>query len=282
MYSVDFTEAFDWDYLLRTWLEYCGTPAFMVVYIIILLILLIQKNRTWREVFVYPFLIQLLTVFNIFLLDFLIPKLSLTTRYYRFFWILPVSVLLGIFCVWMISKIRVRVCKAVVLFLFIGGILYVGYPCRAYNYDSVGWPSMSAKENEYKIPNYIVELSDILHSEGLEEPIVVYGYTEQLFLREYDGRVRSVFERNDTLYMQTYSEEEMEQILASDRYKDKLWLLVFQGRHLEKEVLDEALEALNADYIVLDNSVNDNADYAMDLGYECIGNAENRYVFRVS
>ncbi|MGI6094983.1 MAG: hypothetical protein ACOYBL_06070 [Lachnospiraceae bacterium] len=140
---------------------------------------------------------------------------------------------------------------------------------------------MSAKENEYKIPNYIVELSDILHSEGLEEPIVVYGYTEQLFLREYDGRVRSVFARNDTLSMQIYAEEEIEEIMASDRYKDKLWMLVFQGCHPEKEILDEALEVLNVDYMVLNNSVNGNGDYAMELGYECIGNVENRYVFRI-
>lgn len=283
MNSTGFTETFGWDYLPKKLAEYMGTPAFIFAYVILVLIMLVLKNKEWKEIFVYPFILQILTVFNPILLHFLIPKLRLNSRYYRFFWILPAALVMGFFCVWILSKIRYRILKCIVLALALGSICYAGFPHRIYYRDEepLEWPFVLEKENEYKVPDFVIELDEIIHSEGKENPLVVYGYREQHFMRQYDGKVRSVFKRNDTHVLPSYIPEEVQEIMVSDDYKEILRLLVIFGNQPDGEKFAEALDALDVDYIILDNNVNGNADYAKNLGYECIGNADSRYVFKV-
>lgn len=278
MWMVDFTDKYDWDFLGKVLAEYKGTWIFLAAYVAMVLIYLLQKNRQLREIFVYPFLIQLLTVYNIFILDPLIPKLGLTTRYYRFLWILPVVPVIGIFSVWLLQKVTYKAAKPVLFCFITAGIIAVGFNHRILQTE--GWPSNMKLENSYKVPDEIIEVSALLHSEGVKDPVVIYGYQEILLMRGYDASIISPIGREDIINLRPYTLEEVNQVFDSDRYAEQLKLYAIYGHQMERAVFEKAVKALEVDYMVLEKDSNISS-YTKHLGYECIGETHGRSVYRI-
>ena len=79
-------------YLLKCLNMYTGGTGFFAMYLIAVAFILIKGDRRERELFLYPAVVLILTVFNPVVPIVLDRIFDVSSEYYRLFWIAPVIV----------------------------------------------------------------------------------------------------------------------------------------------------------------------------------------------
>lgn len=146
-------------------LERMYTPVFFLLGI---LWDIFYHKRKEAVVFLYYVIFLALTVYNPFLVRYIVPKVDFENEYYRFIWILPVIPGVAYYAVRLVSLIEFKTGKVLLAVLLGGVIIITGTPIPGIAQN------FAMAENIYKVPNELRSICDVIHEDSKkEEPRVV-------------------------------------------------------------------------------------------------------------
>ena len=232
--------------------------AFFVCVIVVSFI-----HKKYRITFTWTTVIYLLLAFNPVSFK-VFEKLGLisTARFYRFLWILPVSLLIAFVLTFFITKIKR---KAIALtFVVLAGLLLIFLgdlnQTKAFYFKST---------NIYKVPDNIIEISEAIHNDfDGEKPVLYYNDWIMMFYRTYDPAVESYRYRGESAA--NMSDEEIYAAIENGDVRKVLERVIIYNNKdiLEADAFKEYLEGI--DYIICEE--NDiNKEYYETAGLDYMG-----------
>ena len=237
-----------------------------------------DMSATW--LFLSILLMCAVTVCNPFLVRGLIPRLGMTAVYYRFFWVLPITLGAAYYLTRVLSAVRRKLLRALA-FLCCAAVLAVIMPLNP------GIRSLRLPTNVYKVDGAIPVLCEAIHEdfeqtaryrkacENLEKitdrnskkwlkakertcPTCVFPYHLEFAVRQYDPGIRLLFNRNLRLYYEgnrttgiTYDESKV-------RYQRRALILdAMYGRDdtITTEAFQKAMRKTRTKYLVVEESL---------------------------
>lgn len=162
------------------WQNISGTGLLAALYLCALVFLFFKEQETYKRIlFLY------LPAFWIGIL-FLPMTYSLVAEvideelYYRFFWMLPMTMVIGytLVQVYRLYQGRFQKLLAVALALLV-------VVCGDFVYNN--W-RYSVAENAYHVPQQVVEICDVIHAEG-REVMAVFPMELLQYIRQYDSTI---------------------------------------------------------------------------------------------
>ena len=238
--------------------EYAGTGWLLVLYLIALVYLLIrEKDRRARMMLVYlP-----LAVIVVFLLPpvyRLYSALEQTDTYYRFLWLIPMSV----------TTIYAGLKAAVRLK---GGLRYAGYAvlCAViilggscvYNNENV-----LAAENRQHVPHEVIDICDYLLAENDGNQIkVAFPSNLVQFVRQYTTKIDMPYGRD--------------MLVAQWDYWNEVYDVMERPEVICAKDLAKAIKDTYCNYVVLDPTHEIDGDLA-DYGLEKVGTVDGFPIYR--
>ena len=152
-----------------------------------------KKKEAWVFLFYTVFLA--LTVYNPFLVKYVVPKANFENEYYRFIWILPVIPGVAYYAVRLVGLIRAKWAKVLLAVILGGVIVATGTPIPGIAKD------FAVAENIYKVPDELRSICDVIHKDSKnEQPRIVFGDDMNMVARQYDPSLILVLNRNYRLY----------------------------------------------------------------------------------
>ncbi|MCD8327433.1 MAG: hypothetical protein LUC90_12400 [Lachnospiraceae bacterium] len=181
---------------VTVWQAISGSGALCALYLCAVIFLLFtEKKKSLRILLVYFPLLWF--VILLCPLTYQAAALLLDEEiYYRFFWVLPMTATLAYSGVKLYEMYKGRFRP-----LFGAAILAVFMLCGDYVYDN--W-QFSAAENEYHIPQAVVDICDAMHRPG-KEVVAVFPSELMQYVRQYDCTICMPYGR-DILYLNMSSD----------------------------------------------------------------------------
>lgn len=253
-----------------------GNTDLLALFLLSLLFLAVKGKKKEKDIFVCSAVFLLFTVYNPLIVKLVIGKLGMTTVYYRFFWILPIVLLIGYCCVRVLDEIpkglqRAGVTAALVLIIWISG-------------DSVisgGMPEVP--ENQYKVADDLLNVCAAIHEDTEKEfPKAVFENDFNLFVRQYDGSILLSLDRDIVLLSQGsttvstrgLSEEEIED-------QNLIIRVIYQSDFsVEASEFMQALYDTGTDYVVISED-SPAREYVETAGCSFCRQTEEHLIYRV-
>lgn len=245
-----------------------------------------------------------LTVMNPFLVRALIPKFGMTTVYYRFFWILPITFGAAWFLARGIGSIRKKLLQALA-FAAVTGILAFVMPLNP------GIPNVTVPTNVYKVDGAIPVLCDAIHKdyeqtetyqkataklagitdrssrkwmkwEARQHPLCVFPYGIEFAVRQYDPGIRLLFNRNLRLYYEGNTSTGITYGSKNKRYMLRKRILdAMYGRDpsVTPKAFRKAMKATKTQYLVVEENLA-NGGFLVQSGCSQVGIVAGYTIFR--
>lgn len=270
-------EGYGWDFIWQNLQNFMGNSMLWYFFPALVLFVLVARNKEYRVIGFYPYLIFVITVCNPYLITIAGSVIGLADRYYRFFWLLPLGLMFGVAmvrCLQSVKKIFIRgaVCSAALLV-----IVLLGTP----PYLGQAAPEYVARESEYFNGENIVRISEELHEHGIAEPVVAYPETLLYDLCQYDPYHISIFTREEIpRVMNTFSMESLQQVIADQNYEMIVKYVFLSGwiDQLTSEQLREAFTKYRVDYFVIPESQSQVLEYYEAAGCVISGHTDGYYI----
>lgn len=130
-----------------------------------------------------PYVIVLaLTVFNILIMRYVVVLLKLEDEYYRFLWLLPVTVLIGYAATHFTVRWQSRIARTAALAGLTAVIVFTGKTVLARGF--------TLAENLYKVPDEVIQICEVIHEDsGAENPKVITEFDLAVLVNQYDPSV---------------------------------------------------------------------------------------------
>lgn len=272
-------EGYGWDFIWQNFQFFISQSKLWYIFPILMILVLFIKKREYRLLGIYPFLIFFLTVCNPFLIGIAGKVIGLSDRYYRFFWVIPLGLMMGLLVTWIIGKIRWKVVKGVVLVVCFGVIIMLGKPA----YYSEEAPEYTKKENDFYITDTVVDISKEFHKHGLKNPKVLYPDWMVYEMCQYDPSVISLFTREEIPGLFPGSQD-----LLINAVDEKNYELIVKYIYLTAwldlvtpELFHESSKALKIDYYVIPRELEWVIDFYEASGCELTGEVEGYYILHM-
>lgn len=174
---------------MKDWIhQYYGSGWFLIISVVCY-IFLFCESKEWKEKLVYPVLFLLFILLN----PLLYKILFVSTRYVRWFWMLPNLYVVAAAIIKMLQKLN-RKWEQVLIFIgFTVAIVFVG--SFAYYSDKY-----SKTQNEYKLDQEIVDICDLI-LERDEDPKCIFGYPLYNRVRQISGDIKMFYGRDANGYI---------------------------------------------------------------------------------
>lgn len=253
-------------YLLRYQGWYStGMPLLVFYLVIILLLWVAQKRKLEKAIFVYPLFLEILTIFNPLFVYFIAFKLGWSGRFYRFFWCVPIGIVIAYFCALLVNESK-GVSHRKVLGLFLALIIIISFN-HFIKLDMIS-------PNIYKMQPEVIEIVELIRKEEGEKDVCAF-YPSSLIplVRQYDAGVISPVGRDDT----PWTDEKVQ------RYFDEgkvLSVMAYMPVEVKKEEFLNALYENNVQYYVVKKGWI-SQEYRDSLNFKLLGATENYYVYQV-
>lgn len=254
---------------------YWSSCWYPLIFAIGILCTLIWGRKKSSRIFLGYTFFLFLTVYNPFVVKYLISKAKFENEYYRFIWILPVIPAVSYYAVRLITIFRKKWQRVILTFLVCAVLVVAGNPLN-------GVVTGFAKaENIYKIPDDLRAVCDVIHqNQETDFPGVAFDNGLNSIVRQYDAGIRLVISRNASVYRAgstvagTYDEN-------SSFYKRQKALLdvVEYHMHDDKEGFVRALKKTKTDFIVMSLQGDDHA-FLIECGCELIAQTESYYIYK--
>ena len=236
-----------------------------------------------------------LTVMNPFLVRYLIPKFGMTTVYYRFFWILPITFGAAYFLVRVTGSVRRKIFQAVICALLIAGMAFA-MPLNP------GIPNVRIPTNVYKVDGAVPVLCEAVHKDfeqtgayqkaekklaGITDhnskkwlkwtqakyPLCVFPYGIEFAVRQYDPTIRLLFNRNLRLFYEGNTSTGIHYGSKNVRYmRRKLILDAMYGKDpaVTAEEFQEAMKKTKTQYLIVEEHLA-NGSFLVNAGCRQLG-----------
>lgn len=182
-----------WRFVLTCLERYQGEGCFLVWFVCALVYLWISVRREKASeengqrtmaLWVIPYVLVLaLTVFNVLIMRFVVAKLGMEDEYYRFIWLLPVTVVIAMAAARAVVRCHSWLVRISVIMILAATMVFSG--------KTILGREFKLAENLHKIPNEVMEICRILHEDSdQEEPTVIAAFDLVVLLNQYDPSLR--------------------------------------------------------------------------------------------
>ncbi len=250
---------------------YTGACAYLCLYAAALVYICIRGSRREKEIFIPCSVFLILTVYNPLAPVVLDKFFDVNNEYYRFFWLLPVIVLVPYLFTMLILTAEKGSDRLIVSLIILCLCLVSGRFVYSKGIDF--------STNIYKMPDELIEISKIIHADsdaGYPKAFLEYEYNMQM--RQYDPKILLTIDREDYLYAvgNPYSDD----MLADEAHPQyRLLALLVRMQPVEEEAFLDALETSKTEYVVL-NRNNPKTSFLLIAGLKKVGETENHIVFK--
>lgn len=172
---------------LGVWQNISGSGMLTGLFLCALVFLFFQEKETYKRILLVYLPAIWVGILFLPITYQIIAGIIDEELYYRFFWMLPMTLIIAyalvqVFYLYQGSyKKIIAVCIAVVLAL-----------CGDFVYNN--W-RYSAAENKYHVPQSVVDMCDLMHAEG-REVMAVFPAELMQYVRQYDSTVVMPYGRN--------------------------------------------------------------------------------------
>ena len=232
-----------------------------------------KKKEAWVFLFYTVFLA--LTVYNPFLVKYVVPKANFENEYYRFRWILPVIPGVAYYAVRLVGLIRAKWAKVLLAVILGGVIVATGTPIPGIAKD------FAVAENIYKVPDELRSICDVIHKDSKnEQPRIVFGDDMNMVARQYDPSLILVLNRNYRLYragstvVGNYEKKKDYQI-----QKVIMDVVSYQMTDTDMKKFKSSLKKTKTEYLVVQLEQNCH-DYLREAGCVPVAQTEKYVVYR--
>ncbi len=188
--------------------QYTSNNTFIFLYVFLACSLVILlTNKKLRTIFSWPVIVFIALVFNPVSLA-LFNKFALisTGRFYRFLWVLPIPITIAFFVSFIITQFKSKVVMSILTFVACFALMMCGEVSKTVE-------NFHKASNIYKVPDNIIEMSDIIHEDfGDGVPTLYYDDWIMMFYRNYDPAVYSYRYRPGMDYMDINADEAFQDI----------------------------------------------------------------------
>lgn len=257
------------DFFLQNYRFYWGGMLYLVLYLGCLLYFGRYGSKLVKQIFVWPFVIMLVTAYNPFIMGIVLGQTDWEDRYTRFFWVLPVEFLCSYMLAVLIERQRDEGRKAAVALLAVCMVLVGG--------------NMKIKvipdENIYKIDDCILELSELIGAEKMtEQPVIVCDPDVYYLIRQYDP---TLLEGVNNVEMNIYTGKVAEDIDVSEQEVSigNAVSMFVRGVEIDTETVKALFQERNVDFFVR-NVDYYSEEYVQSLGLSYVGAVEGYEVYR--
>lgn len=263
-------------FLIESFQTYAGNNSIWLLYPVALAVIWFLGKKEDRKIFIGTLVAECLTIFNPFVVRILLDAFGFGNRFCRFFWItiffitIAYAMTLVIFA---LKKIWVRILMGgiiLVLVVVLGIPVFKGADAAPYTMAS----------NGYFIDQEILDLSDIVHSEGVEQPkILADGLL--LVYRQYDPDVRSAISRTTLQRIEQNSEEEFMELAknAKEWRKKIISVYFYHDFSVNIEEFQDLLRKTNVSYVI--STSQDLDEYLSASAMYVLGQTGNCRVWKV-
>ena len=250
---------------------YNSGTGYFVLYLLSLVFVVLAGSRRDKKLFLPQAVMLLVTVFNPFFPLILDRIFDVNSEYYRFFWIAPVIILVP----YAAAKIagdapsktgRVSATVLIIAMFVLGGnFVYAG--------------DHSFAENIYKIPDELIEISQIIHDDSQTEYTrAFFEYDYNMEIRQYDPKMLLCVDREDYLYAVNYSYTD-EMLHDDSKPVYKLLAPLVRNQAVDEDDFREALELTGTEYVVLMKQ-HPQTSFVKAAGLYEVGETEGHTVYR--
>lgn len=174
------------EWIVEVYKDYAGSGVIVGLYLASILYLYKnEQNKNNRIFLIYMPLVVMVLFFNPLFISF-IHALVGDEIYYRFLWLLPMSITLSYVIVKLINKQREHQRKFSLIFILVG-LMFSG----TFIYKN---QLFSIIENEYHMPQSVVDICDYIHVEGREIK-GIFPDEMLAYVRQYDATIHMPYGR---------------------------------------------------------------------------------------
>lgn len=259
------------DNVINTFYEYVGSKFWMFLLLISVVYIFIQKDKKTRKVILIVMITSILCIYND-VMRTIIGKVVGTATYYRFFWLVPVTMICAYALVLFLSQNYKMICKLLVCAGIAIGLIMGG--------DSF-WSSYTNQipENKYLMPNDVWEISELIQKDKTEK-VPTIAMPEQLMFSyiSYDADAVMGIGREAYLYFSNNNFEG-----DPNRYPEERILAKIVNRNEAQDILKTkaAIYKRRIDYLVVDNQAG-LENFMESIDCTLVGGTENYELYRVN
>ena len=258
-------------YLLKCLGLYTSGTGFFALYLVCVSVILIKGDKRERELFLPSTAVLLLTVYNPFVPVILDRIFDVSSEYYRLFWIAPVVVLVPYTATKLIfssedGRRRLAAVLAVSAIFILGG-------------NFVYAKGISIADNIYKMPDELIEISEMIHNDSeTEYTKAFFEYEYNMEIRQYDPKMLLCIDREEYLYAVNYSYTQ-EMLEDESKPTNILLALLVRNQEVFPEDFTDALEKTHTEYVVLTKG-HPQTSFIKAAGLYEIGDTDTHTVFK--
>ena len=268
-----------WSFIYECLKEYQGESFFLVLFAGAMLLLFWRKNPGSRmaRAILWPYLtILVCTVYNILIMRVLIQALGMSSEYYRFFWLLPVGIVIPYGCARLVGAGKTRVKKALAFLALAAVIVLAGTPAWSRH--------LPLTSNPYRIPDDMIIACDVIRKdaqrERLEDVGVFFDFDLNLLITQYDPSFRVIipYENMMTTVNTGRTVDDTDNVWLNSRIR-LVELLVLDRYWIPHEEFMNALNNTDTAYVVydLDGPCH---DYLQAAGLAEIARTDNYVIYK--
>lgn len=188
-------EELGWRFVEVCLKNYWGPCLFLILFLAGVLWTIFLHKKQEPRLFLCYTVFLLLTAYNPFLVNYLIPKLGFENEYYRFFWILPVAIGVAYYAVRIIFLSKKKVIRVFAFILAAALIVACGSPLTG------AMQELKLPQNIYKVPDDLIFACNVIHEDSdSENPRVVFDMNLNMLARQYDASLYLVLHRDAVIY----------------------------------------------------------------------------------
>lgn len=242
---------------------------FFVIYLGGLLCIARSNSAELKQIFVWPFLILLITVFNPLVMEPILQRTNWQDRYDRFYWMLPVELLSAYLLAVLIDRQKRREERALMILMAACLIFLCGGSAT----------ELALDDNIYRIDSDIIKTAELIDAVSEKErPVVFYDEETYYWIRQYDASIISGATSEE---MEIYRWMKADEIDSMEQYEgmDKAVAMFVQGVEVEPETIRAVFDSREVDFFVRNKDFY-SADYLQQLNLVYVGEAEGYELYR--
>ena len=270
-------EGYGWDFIWQNLQNFMGNSMLWYFFPFLVLLVLFAKNKEYRVIGFYPYLIFVITACNPYLITAAGSVIGLADRYYRFFWLLPLGLMFGVAMAYCLYRVKEKIFRVLLSVAVVIMVVLIGSPV----YLGSQVPGYLKTETEYFNSARIVRLSDEIHKNGIENPVVAHPDGLLYDMCQYDSNHISILGRGEAVsLMNNFSHDLLGKVIEEKNYELMVKYLFLSGLvdWVSPQQLREAFTNYHVDYFVIPESQNNVLQYYEAAGCTITGETDGYFV----
>lgn len=264
-----------WLFVLKCLDEYWAGCPFLIYFFVGLIWTYVCKKGKEARVFWYYTIVLGLTVYNPLIIHYVVPRLVDAELYYRFFWILPVTIGVAYFFTLGVAECKKNWMKWVVTAVLMAVIVTTSSVNGNIIYN------VHLPENLYKVPDAVLYACDIIHRDydGEGDPKVIFTDEYEIYVRQYDPSIRLTIDRNTRLYYNGSSV--VGEVKENNAYKRRKRILdvLNSAEEVSVKKFRKAMKKTKTNYLVVPEWYSCH-DYLLEAGLTVVDQTGGIIVYR--